>query len=245
MPRKRRYRRTRYRSRPRMKMRRRWRRSSKYKCAPEVKIMGFIAECQSQKLAIASQSSASLYSAQNFLSNALSFIEQGTDYTQRVGGAINLKGMRLRLHTFACSSSEIISIGDYWLRIIIWAGQNSVNTNITDFFALGSKVNFHLPINRKKVYNVLYDRVHHIHSGGFVNDASSANATVGSSKPINIWLPLNRRVVYSATTGNPKDFKNYINVAMLVGTPGMCNTSYDNRQISCTYYAGQIFFTDC
>ena len=246
MFRRRKYRRsarTRTRTRSRMYARRFTRRRYRSKTRPEVKITAFNGTCQSSKLTIAGSSTADLYSSQNLNANWLDYITQGTNYDDRIGNTVFIKGIRIRMLTFACSETETIRISNFQLRIIIWSGENTAATNVPGFFAVESRVNFHLPVNRKKIYNVLYDRVHSFQSGGYVNDASAANGTSGASRFFNIWLPLNRRVVY-LQGGGPKDDRDKLNFAVLVAAPGMCNTTYDNRQIACSYYSGQIFFTD-
>lgn len=245
MYRKRKYRRlSRNRARPRSRvyMRRRMRRM-RYKTRPEMKITAFSAGCQSNKLAMVDTAAATLYSHQNFGANWLNYISQGTNYSDRIGNTIFVKGIRLRMLTFACSESEQISISNFLLRIIVWSGANTAASVITNFFNSSNKINFLAPINRKKVHNVFYDKVHYFNSGGYINDSSSRNATSGAVKMMNIWLPMNRRVTYTQG-GGPKDEKDQINLAVLVASPGMCNTTYDLRQIACSNYTGQIFFTD-
>jgi len=231
---------SRYRKSSRKRFTRRFRKRRTYCCSkPEVKTVQIKSMEQALKLSYSSsEDDDHLYSAQNYIGSMWGHVTQGTDYHERIGNTISSIGMRLRFLCVGCPSATDYDVTDFYLRLILWAGDNTANTNIEHFFGTTGQINFHKPINRKNVHQVLFDRVMKVTSSW----NSSKGDQMGPVLYKNLYIPFKRRIVFNVS-GGVKDDKNRVNIAMLVGTPGMA-ANVDLRQIGCITTYATLYYTD-
>jgi len=231
---------SRYRKNSRKRFTRRFKKRRTYCCSkPEVKTTHLKSMEQALKISYTSSDDHDyLWNHQNLMGGIWTNVTQGTDYHERIGNTISAIGMRMRFLCVGCPSSTSYDVTDFYLRFIVWVGDNVANTNYEHFFATTGKINFHKPVNRKNVHQVLFDRVMKV--------TSSWNATQGDQMgPVlykNLYIPFKRRIVYNIT-GGVKDDKNRVNVAMLLGTPGLAS-NVDERQIGCITTYSTLYYTD-
>lgn len=224
-------------------VRKRRRRTAKN--SPEVKYVTIQVPDMAGDISYVATASDVLYGPQHKFSNLFGYIAQGTARDQRVGGKIYVKFITFHLFTRGCPESSSYSVDMYHLRCIV---SNTGNTriasgnNILDYFGHVANRNFNSLIDRSNI-TVYHDKTYKISGGAFPNEASGTYAHAGPSRRISFTVPIGHVVDYIADTNTVRNDRDYINLNMLVGVPGMA-TATNDRQICCTDMTARVYYTD-
>jgi len=234
---------SRYRKTSRKRFSRRFRKRRTYCCSkPEGKTCHLKSVEQALSIAYGHANDDQLYNHQNIQGSMWAHIAEGTAYNERIGNTISAVGLRLRMLCVGCPSTDY-QVTDFYMRLILWVGDNTANTTIDHFFAVTGQTNFHKPINRKNVHQVVYDRIMKVTSSWTtIYNATNDQEVTGPILCKNVYIPFKRRIVYNVA-GGVKDDKNRLNVAILVATPYM-TTATNTRQVGCITNYSTLYYTD-
>lgn len=180
----------------------------------------------------------------NYTSGLLATIGRGTQFNQRVGNRIFVKGMQLRMNVWQCPEATASNMKDSYLRVIVHNAYLSDQTSVaTNFWFNTSYLHLNLPVDKTK-YRVHLDRTYKMTNSSYTTAADPRS--MSPSRLIKIWIPINRTIRYLDTdfqTGFAEvtDQKDCYQISTIAYGSSNVNAG---KQIICGTMYCRVFFTD-
>lgn len=222
-------------------VRRRRRSSTSRGSATEIKYLSLQSQDQACKLCVTATNSDSLFAGQYFFANALDNIQQGTNFTNRIGNKIYAMSINVHFLVYGCPSASTYNIDQFIIRHL-WHNQRvNANNQVDGFFGVSTRVNFNSFVDRKSVI-VHRDKYFPVKASAYATSTTGSTTNCGAVREIEYSIPINRYVQYTQS-GVVKEDKDVYSFAVLSATTNMSNT-YDLRQVACFQAKYRIYFKD-